>query len=299
MKTILALIMLFLVTASGAAPGFYLDAYAEKSEKVAVDVGKELNWSSIKTKEELFLEYIANKNRKDAQRIFYCSYQIVKNKEDLLPDLAKILVLIENDDKFAGAALPLLYTRDRRLVDPLKKIVEDKNKSIKIRGLSAAILATYTKSEAYAKEKWKVEKQKIYTSEFNRLEKAEIKPLLDYVDELKFREDIGVDMFLWIKPGIFDFVQTEESADAVKDRLVKKEAILKDLRSDKKDKRENAVFSLLNLPFPGRSKLLEGIAKTDSDPGVKKSAKLYVKVLERIKQEKAVLEKVPAPATAK
>jgi len=227
-----------------------------------------------------------NKNKKDPQRLFYCANQIVRNKEDLLPDLIKALVLIENEDRFAGAALPLLYTRDRRLVEPLKTIVEDKNKNMKIRGLAAAILATYSKNEGYAKEKWKIAKQAIYTGEFNRLDKTEIQTLLDYVDELKFRDDIGVDMYLWIKPGIFNFVQPEESADAVKDKQENKEGLLKDLKSDKKEKREVALYLMLKLPFPGRSKLFEETAKTDADSEIRKTAKLFLKLLERVKQEK-------------
>ncbi len=287
MKMIFAFLMLFLVPVLGANPGFSLDAFAERSEKSAADVAKELNWSSLKSKEELYIEYIANKNRKDPQRLFYCAKEVVKNKEDLIPDLANILVLIEDEDKFAGAALPLLYVKDRRVVEPLKKVIEDKNKRMKIRGLSAAILATYSKNEAYAKEKWNMAKQIIYSTEFNLLEKNEIKMLQEYVDALKYREDIGVDMYLWIKPGIFDFVQPDENTETVKVGKEKKEAVLKDLKSEKKEKRENAIYALLSLPFPGRAKLLEDISKTDVDLGLRKNAKLYLKLLERVKQEKS------------
>ena len=270
------------------AEGFSLDVFSEKAETVSKDILKELNWSSVKSKEELFLEYISNKEKIDTLKLFYCVKQIAQKKEEVLPDVVKVLALTDNEDRFAAIALPLVYTKDRRLVDPLQKIVEDKKKSMKMRGLAAGILATYAKSDAYAKEKWKLGKTEIYTTDFNRLEKDEVKMLLDYVDNLKFRDDIGVDMFLWIKPGIYDFVQSVELEEILKDKekANKKEAILKDLKSDKKDKRENAIYAMLNLPFPGRDKLLEGISKTDPDAGIKKSAKLYLKVLDRVKLEK-------------
>jgi len=289
-KKIVSFLVLIAIPAF-SGPQFSLDAYAEKAETVSKDIMKEVTWSSVKTREELLLEYIGGKEKNDPLKLFYSARQVIQKKEESLPDIMKVLLATDNEDKFAGVALPLLYTRDRRAVEPLKKIVENKYKSMKMRGLAAAILATYVKNEAYAKDKWKIAKQVIYTSEFLKLEKDEIKELLTYVDDLKFREDIGVDMYIWIKPGIFDFTQPVENMELLndKDKKGKKESILKELKSDKKDKRENAIYAMLNLPFPGRDKLLEGISKTDSDAGVKKSARLYIKLIERLKTEKAVV----------
>ncbi|MFH1075131.1 MAG: hypothetical protein V1752_08590 [Candidatus Firestonebacteria bacterium] len=290
LKKILSLLTLVVFPVFCAPQGFSLEAYSEKAEGASKEIMKEVTWSSIKTREELLLEYITDKGNTDPLKLFYCSKQIIQKREESIPDILKILAAAENDEKFAGLALPLLYTKDRRVVAPLKKIIENKGKSMKTRGLSAAILATYVKNETYAKDKWKIAKQMIYTSAFFRLEKNEIKNLLSYVDKLKFREDIGVDMFIWMKPGVYNFTQPVENPELLNDRdkKEKKEAILDDLKSDKKDKRENAVYAMLNLPFPGRDKLLEDISKTDSDTDVRKSAKLYLMLIERLKAEKTV-----------
>ncbi|OGF50202.1 MAG: hypothetical protein A2231_01835 [Candidatus Firestonebacteria bacterium RIFOXYA2_FULL_40_8] len=295
LKKILLLISLTVLPVYCASLGFSLDAYSEKAEMVSKDIMKEVTWSSVKTREELLMEYIAGKEKNDPLKLFYCARQIIQKKEEAVADILKVLAAAENEEKFAGLALPLLYTRDRRVVDPLKKIIENKAKSMKMRGLSAAILATYVKNETYAKDKWKIVKQVIYTSEFLRLEKDEIKNLAVYVDDLKFRSDIGVDMYIWIKPGIYDFTQPVESAEILndKEKKAKKEAIMKDYKSDKKEKRENAIYAMLNLPFPGRDKLLEGISKTDPDTGVRKSAILYLKLIARLKTEKAEIVEAP------
>jgi len=55
MKKIVALFILFLLPAWGANPGFSLDAFAEKAEKSAADVGKELNWSSKEARKSYIL----------------------------------------------------------------------------------------------------------------------------------------------------------------------------------------------------------------------------------------------------
>ncbi|OGF47061.1 MAG: hypothetical protein A2452_09580 [Candidatus Firestonebacteria bacterium RIFOXYC2_FULL_39_67] len=291
LKAILSLLTLLVLPVFCASQGFSLDVYSEKAEVASKEIMKEVTWSSVKTREELLLEYIIGKDNTDPLKLFYCSKQIIQKREESVPEIVKLLAVTENEEKFAGLALPLLYSKDRRVVELLKIIIENKTKSIKMRGLSAAILATYVKNEAYAKNKWKIAKQVVYTSEFLRLEKDEIKNLLLYVDELKFRKDIGVDMFIWIKPGIYDFTQPVEDPDLLKDKdkKEKKEDVMKDLKSDNKDKRENAIYSMLNLPFAGRDKLLEGISRSDPDTGIRKSAELYLKLIERLKAEKTVI----------
>jgi len=288
LKKFISVVLLLVLAVFSRAQSFSLDAYSEKAESASKAIMKEVTWSSVKTREELLLEYIAGKENTDPLKIFYCSKQVIQKREQGVPDLIKLLIATENEEKFAGLALPFLYTKDRRVVEPLKNIIENKKKNMKTRGLSAAILATYAKNEVYAKEKWKVAKQIIYTSEFLRLEKDEIKSLALYVDELKYRDDIGVDMFIWIKPGIYDFTQPVENPDLLneKGKKERKDLILKDLKSGKKEKRENAVYLLLNLPFNGRDKLLEGISKTDNDSGVRKNANLYYKLILKLKKDK-------------
>jgi|GEM_PF-1648258 len=288
LKKLIPIVFLLALAAFSRAQSFSLDAYSEKAESASKAIMKEVTWSSVKTREELLLEYIAGKENTDPLKIFYCSKQVIQKREESVPELIKLLIATENEEKFAGLALPFLYTKDRRVVEPLKNIIENKKKNMKTRGLSAAILATYAKNEVYAKEKWKVAKQTIYTSEFMRLEKDEIKSLALYVDELKYRDDIGVDMFIWIKPGIYDFTQPVENPDLLneKGKKERKDLILKDLKSEKKEKRENAVYLLLNLPFNGRDKLLEGISKTDNDSGVRKNANLYYKLILKLKKDK-------------
>lgn len=297
LKKIFSLLAIIVLPVLSGTQEFSLDVYSEKAEAISQDVMKEINWSTLRTREELLLEYIGNRDKTAPLRLFYCTKELLQKREEAVPEIMRILVATENEDKFAGVLLPFIYTKDRRAVEPLKNIIEDKAKSIKIRGLSAVLLATFVKSETYAKEKWKIAKQIIFTSESYRLEKEQEKELIKYVDSLKFREDIGVDMFLWINPGIFNFVQPAEHQETLKEQYKKerKNIILRDLKSEKKEKRETALYLMLNLPFVGRDKILEEIFNTDTDIGVRNSAKLYLKLIERIRQEKRIPEGKPAP----
>jgi len=289
LKKIAAFLLLIILPLFCESLPFSLDAYAEKAEAASKEIMKEVTWSSIKTREELLLDYISGKDKTEPLKLFYCTKQIIQKREESVPEIVKILAGTENEEKFAGLALPFIYTRDRRVIEPLKNIVENKDKPVSMRGLSAAILAAYAKNENYTKERWKVAKQIIYTSDFLQPDKDELKSLLSYVDELKFRDDIGVDMFMWIKPRIFDFVQPLENAELLKDSEKKEkcEQILREYKSEVREKRENAVYALLNLPFPGRDKLLESISNTDSDSGLRKSARLYYDLIKRLKTVKA------------